>query len=590
MRSAGAAARIVLTKAAAKSLGVSASELTTENGMVIAADGTSIAYTELAGEAANIKPPSNPPLREKSKWRYLGKSLDRLDMVEKCTGTAEYAIDVRLPDMAYATVRVNCHLGAGVKSYDASKAKARADVKKVVPVKNGLAVVSTNTWNAFQAVQDLEIEWEPAPYPVNDADIVASHRAAFDDKPDSQKRKDGDVEAVLAEGDIIETEYLVPYLAHATMEPMNAVAHLRDGKLDLWVGTQSPTRCLDVAKDLTGLDEDDIDIHTMYLGGGFGRRGEIDFVAQAIEVAKAMEGTPIKLVWSREEDMCHDMYRPLTLARFRGAIRDGKPAAFDMHVAASAAAIDAFERQGMNLNMADPTITQNAWDNPYKIDNYRVTGYRAKKALPVGFWRSVGASQNAFFQECATDELANAANADPLQFRLDMLDHEPSRKVLEAVAEMSGWGGALPEGRARGIAYYLSFGVPVAEVIEIVDTGAGLKVDKAFVAADVGLALDPRNIEAQLQSGVIYGLTAAIQGAITIEDGVVKQKNFNEYDAMRMYQAPSIDVRILENGPHITGVGEPGLPPAAPALANAIFALSGKRIRELPLNNSIAFI
>ena len=261
-----------------------------------------------------------------------------------------------------------------------------------------------------------------------------------------------------------------------------------------------------------------------------------------------------------------------------------------MQVAASASVLDAMGRQGTNLSIPDPSIVQNAWDNPYTVENYRVTGYKADKMLPVGYWRSVGASQNGFFQESAIDELAHAAGADPLEFRLNLLDHQPSRRVLEAVGQLSNWGETLPENHGRGVAFFLSFGVPVAEVIEVAVTADGIKLVNAFAAVDVGIALDPRNIEAQVQSAMVYGLTAAMLGEITVENGAVVQSNFNDYDALRMYQAPPIKVKILENGSKIRGIGEPGTPPAAPALANAIFAATGMRIRELPLKNSIRFI
>ena len=589
MRKAGAAARIVLVKAAAKQLGISASDLKTDGGAVVAADGTRIPYADLAVLARDIKPPKNPDLKPQSEWKLLGKTLPKVDMAAKCTGTAKYAIDVRLPGMLYAAVKTNPNLRAGVVSYDASKTESMPGVRKVVPINNGVAVVATNTWNAFRAADALEIEWETADYPKSTSEMIAGVKAAFKDKPDSQMRDDGDVEAEIDGADIVEAEYLVPYLAHATMEPLNAVAHLKDGRLDVWAGTQGPTRAHEVAKDITGLDGDDVHIHTTFLGGGFGRRAETDFVEQAVQVAKAMEGTPIKLTWPREHDIRHDTYRPLTAAKFKGAVKDGGAVSYDMHVSAAAVVLEAMARQGTNLSIADPTIVQNAWDNPYQIENYRVSGYKAPPMLTVGYWRSVGASQNGFFQESATDELAHAAGADPLEFRLNLLEHEPSRKVLEAVGEMSNWGAPLPQGHGRGVAFYLAFGVPTAEVIEVASTPDGIKLVNAWAAADVGTALDPGNLEAQIQGGMVYGLTAAIMGEITAENGAVVQSNFHDYDAMRMYQTPPIAVKILENGNKITGIGEPGTPPAAPALANAIFAATGQRIRELPLKNSIKF-
>ena len=589
MRKAGAAARTVLVKAASKELDVPVRDLKTDNGAVVGPDGTRIAYTALAERAAKITPPSDPDLKPRSEWKILGKKQQRVDMVGKSTGTATYGIDVRLPGMLYATVKMNCHIGSGMSSFDASRAEARPEVKKVIAFENGLAVVATNTWYAFRAVDEITVDWQGPDYPEAQSDIVASVLASFDDDHDSQLRNDGDTEEGLAGGDVIEGTYQVPYLAHSTMEPMNAVAWLRDGKLDIWTGTQAPTRVRTDAAAVSGLKEDAISVHTTLLGGGFGRRSETDYVQQAVRIAMAMEGTPVKMTWSREEDMCHDVYRPLAAAQFKGTVKDGRIDTFDLNIASSPTALNAFKRQGLNLNIPDPTIVQNAWDNPYDIANYRVTGYKSPVALPLGFWRSVGASKCGFFQEGPIDELAHAGGLDPLQARLDLLSHAPSRKVIETVAEMSNWGSPLPEGHGRGVAYYLSFGAPTAEVIEVAMTPEGLKIVKIDSAIDVGIALDPYNIEGQVQSGIIYGLTAAIMGEITVDQGRVSQSNFHDYDGMRLYQTPDIHVRVLETGPKITGVGEPGTPPAAPALANAIFAATGQRIRELPLNKHIQF-
>jgi isoquinoline 1-oxidoreductase beta subunit len=298
---------------------------------------------------------------------------------------------------------------------------------------------------------------------------------------------------------------------------------------------------------------------------------------------------PIKLTWSREEDMTHDAYRPLATARCRATVADGMPVAFDLSLSAPSAIESQLGRIGVSIPGPDISIVQAAWDQPYAIPNYRVTGFRAPVMTPISSWRSVGASQNGFFHESAMDEIAHAAGADPLHMRLALLQHEPSRKVLEAVAAMSGWGSGLPVGHGRGVAFVLSFGVPVGEVIEVAATPNGIRIIQAWAAVDVGIALDPRNIEAQVQSAINFGLAAAIMGEITLKDGAVEQSNFHNYDAIRMAQAPAIEVRILQNGEKIRGIGEPGLPPAAPALANAIFAATGQRIRELPLQKHIRF-
>jgi len=325
------------------------------------------------------------------------------------------------------------------------------------------------------------------------------------------------------------------------------------------------------------------------MGGGFGRRAEMDFIKQAIDVAKAMEGTPVKMTWTREEDVTHDNYRPGAIARFRGAIADGTPTAFDLRLSTLSVIESQFGRIGLPLPGPDISIVQSAWDQPYAIPNYRVTGYRTPAMIPVSSWRSVGASQNGFFHESIIDELAHAAGRDPLDLRLSLMSHEPSRRVIEAVAEMSDWGSTLPDGHGKGVAFVLSFGVPVAEVVEVADTERGIRIVNAWAAVDVGTALDPRIIEAQVQSGINFGLAAAMMSEITVSDGKVEQSNFHDYNSIRINQAPAIAVKILENGEKIRGIGEPGLPPAAPALANAIFAATGQRIRELPLNKHVTF-
>lgn len=591
MRKAGAAARLVLIDAAAKKLGVNAKDLKTENGAVIAPDGTRIAYSQLASAAAKIDPPKDPALKPKSEWKLLGKSLPRVDMVAKSTGKAQFAIDVRLPDMLYATVKMNPHLEAGIKSFDASAAEKMPGVKKILPLDTGFAVVAGNTWQAFKAADAIEVEWEAPNYPLTTgAQDEVLDNAFRPEYIDDHARNDGNVEEGLKTGDVIGGEYSVPYLAHATMEPMTAAALLKDGRLEIWAGNQVPTQIIKEAVMLTGLSEDDIYVNTLYLGGGFGRRAEMDFIKQTIKVAQAMEGTPIKLAWSREEDITHDYYRPSAKARFKASIVDGAPHAIDLHLSTTSVLDSQFGRIDLNMPGPDATIVQSAWDQPYGVENYSVTGYKAPMMLPVGSWRSVGASQNAFFHECMLDEIAHAAGADPLQMRLDLMTHEPSRNVLKAAAKLGGWGTPLAEGRARGIAYNLSFGVPTAEVIEIEQTAQGIKIVKVSAAVDVGVALDPRNVEAQVQSAIVYGLSAAVNGEITVEDGKVQQSNFHDYEPMRMYQCPEIEVAILEGGKKIRGIGEPGLPPAAPALANAVFSLTGERIRALPLKHAVQFV
>jgi len=588
MRLAGAAARAALVEAAALRLNVPADALKTEAGKVIAPDGTTLAYTDLAPDAAGIDLPAEPPLKPRTGWKLLGKTQPRTDMVAKVTGTAQFAIDLRLPGMRFATVRTNPRLGGPMTGYDASAAETMPGVERIIPLDNGVAVVATNTWTAMQAADAITSDWGPAPYPATSAAIAETLRAAFtEDRKDSTNRNDGDVDATLSPDDW-QAEYSVPYLAHATMEPMSSAALLKDGKLTVWSGNQLPTQIVAEAQAITGLPPEAITVETLLMGGGFGRRAEMDIIRQTITVAKAMEGTPVLLTWSREEDMTHDAYRPAAIARVRAKLDGGTLTAFDFATCSSSVVESQAGRLGYSIPGPDGAIVQGAWEQPYRFANHRVTGYRAPAMVPVGSWRSVGASQNAFFHETAIDELAHAAGIDPLEFRLAHIGHDPSRKVLEAVADLSGWG-TTTAGRAKGIAFCMSFGVPVAEVIEVENTPAGLRMTGAWIAADVGTALDPGNIEAQLQGGMIYGLSAAIRGEITFADGMAEQANFWDYEPLRLSQCPPIATRILENLPHIRGIGEPGTPPAAPALGNAIFALTGQRLRDLPFARSMGF-
>ena len=590
MRLAGAAARTVLIEAAAEKLGVGTDTLTTDSGAVVAQDGTRLSYTQLATAAATIALPKNVALKPETDWTVLGKSQPRVDVAGKSTGTAQYAIDIRLPDMLYASAKTNPHLGGAMISFDASRAESMPGVRKIVPIEGGVAVVATNTWYAFQAVNAINFEWAEADYPSTTEGMFERIADSFiDEREDSQHRDDGDVVQALDSVKTVEAEYKAPFLAHATMEPMNATALLKGGKLEVWAGTQNPTQVLTEGETITGLEREDITVHTTLMGGGFGRRAEMDFIKQAIHVAKAMPGTPVKLTWTREEDTTHDAYRPAAIARFRGAVDKGMPVALDLQLSSCSVIESQMGRIGFPVAGADVTLVQTAWDQPYAIPNYRVTGFRVPAMIPVGSWRSVGGSQNGFFHESAMDELAHEAGIDPLEMRLKLMTDEPSRRVLEAVAAMSNWGETLPEGHGRGVAFVLSFGVPVAEVIEVVNTPNGIKIVSVSAAVDVGTALDPRNIEAQVQSGINFGLTAAMMGDITIKKGRIEQTNFHNYGSMRMNQAPTIKVRILENQSRIRGIGEPGTPPAAPALANAIFAASGQRIRELPFNKHVRF-
>ncbi len=591
MRMAGAVAREVLLLAAEKQTGIAKADLKTRSGTVVMPDGKSLSYASLATTAAAIEAPTTVKLKPETEWRYLGKSMPRIDMVAKCTGTTIYGIDLRMPGMVYATVRSNPHLGGDMKGYDAATAEKSKGVIKVVPMAGGVGVIADNTWRAFKAANLIKFDWGPAPYPASTEAMFDTVAASFiPARQDSRLKNEGNVEAALTGASVIEAEYKVPYLAHAPLEPMNVVVQLKDGRLDIWTGTQIPMFLVKNAASMLGLRTEDVYLHAQMSGGSFGRRLEDDYVQQAVQLAKAFPGRPIKMTWTREEDMTHDFPRPLAIARMRGAVKDGKVDAYDLSIACPSVNASQLARQKLFIPGPDVSIVAGAWDQPFKIPNYRVTGYRVPELVPVSSWRSVGASGNGFLHDCFLDELIHAAGADPLKERLRLCWHEPSRKVLEAVGEMSSWGNELAKDRGRGIAFTLSFGVPTAEVVEVTKTPRGIRIERVFVAVEVGRVLDPENFVNQVQGGVIWGLGHAMNAQLTYADGVAQQTNYNAFEGMRLYQAPRIEVRALSNTNEIRGIGEPSVPPAAPALANAIFAATGKRIRELPLNKYIDFV
>ena len=604
MREAGCAARETLKLAASERLGVVVDELSTADGHVVFGD-TRLSYGELAEAAARLDPPSGMELKPQSDWKILGKSTPRTDALAKSTGAPIFGIDVRLPDMLFATVKMSPRIGAKMKSFDPAEALKVRDVVDVIDITGpetekfggGFAVIATNTWAAFQGAEAVEAEWEDAPYPPTTEALFETLEAAINNpEVTSNVRDDGDANLAFADAPrdrIIEAEYRVPHLAHATMEPMNATAWLRDGKLDVWTGTQAPTIVLgDVASE-AGLEKEAVEVHTTYLGGGFGRRGEVDFARYATRVAKATKGKPVQVVWSREEDTTHDTYRPSSIGRFRALLNDdGNPTTLAMKLASPSIIASVMARTFPSLSPAGPdnTMFQGATDQPYGFENYSVDVAKAEIDIPLGFWRSVGHSSNAYFYESFLDEVAIAGGKDPLQMRLDLLkDHPAAVGVLKKVAEMSGWGEQTAPGRGKGLAFHLSFGTWVAEVIEVSVEDDEVTIENVWCAADLGTVLDPAIVSAQMQSGIIYGLSAAMGQEITFDDGMVEQGNFDTYDAMRMNQCPKFEIAVLDNAEHMGGAGEPGTPPAAPALANAIYAATGKRIRQMPLSSEIDF-
>jgi isoquinoline 1-oxidoreductase beta subunit len=411
-----------------------------------------------------------------------------------------------------------------------------------------------------------------------------------EDQQDSRQRDDGDVVAAMDGADVIEAEYRAPYLAHAPLEPISALVEVSESRVDVWTGTQIPRFVQTNVSKLTGVDFDDVHVHVLMMGGSFGHRLEDRVVKEATEIAMQMPGVPVKLTYSREEDMAHNDTRQIAMARGRGTVKNGQVETMDLGIAMPSVVASQMGRQGLSLPGPDTQIVAGAWEQPLSIPNYRITGYRAPELAPISSWRSVGASTNGFFHDVFLDELIHAAGADQMEERLRLCWHEPSRKVLEKAAEMSNWGAPLAANKGRGVGFCMSFGVTVAEVVEVTSTVNGIKLDKVWVAAEVGKVVDPNMFENMVQGGVNWALGHAIMSEITYSDGMTEQENFDTFESLRMYQAPKIEVVGLENGDHVRGMGEPMVPPAAAALSNAIFAATGQRIREMPMNKFIDFV
>ena len=594
LRRTGASARETLKAAAADRHGIAADRLGTEAGHVVLPDGIRIPYADLA-EAAAARDPVPAEPRPAGAWRLLGRPLPRVDMVAKATGTATFSGDIRLPGMRFATVRMTPHPGGGMDRFDPAEALEMPGVDTVIDLDTGFAVVARSTWEAMQAADAVDVSWTEGPGPQDTAAIFERIRQAFGTRRNSRPRNDGDVErAFQLAGTVISAEYRVPFLHHATMEPMGAAALYETGETDrltLWTGNQAPILHRDKAAEAVGLDADAVTVITPMMGGGFGRRTETDFSVLAARVARAVPDVPVQVTWSREEDFTHGFYRPGAIARMRGALAGGGIDAFEARVAAPSVTRQAARRMaGFAPPGPDRGHLEGMADQPYEFPHARVEGYLAEMPVPVGFWRAVGTSFNGFFHESFIDELAHTAGRDPLEFRLAHLGDGISRGVVEAVGEMSGWGAEKPQGLGRGVAFTRSFGTPVAQVVEVRDEGGAIRISRAWVACDIGLALDPGIIRQQMEGGLIFGLSAAALQAITFRDGMVEQQNFPDHDALRITNAPEVAVRILQSHRHIGGAGEPATPPAMAALANAVFDLTGERIRELPLSRQVDFV
>ncbi|HZT27768.1 MAG TPA: molybdopterin cofactor-binding domain-containing protein [Pseudolabrys sp.] len=585
---AGASARERLIAAAAHRWNVPASTCTAANSTVThAQSGRSLDYGALAADAAAIKLDKEPAIRTPDQFKLIGKRLPRLDTPVKINGTARFAIDTKVPGMVYAAVAACPVFGGKLKSVDESPVRGRRGVLQVVKLDNAVAVVADRFWRAKEALLLLKPEWDVGPAGTTDSVQFAKLYRDTLDGPMVNARSDGNVDDAFAKGGkVVEATYEAPYLAHATMEPLNATVHLQADKLEIWLGSQSPMGTIKQAAAASGLKPEQIVVHNCFIGGGFGRRSINDEMRQAVLLAKQV-GKPVKLVWTREEDMTHDRYRPQAAVRMKTALGpDGMPTAFDARIAVGSI----LRSTGISKveNGVEAQAVEGIANIPYAIPNVRVGCMLKNTHVPVMFWRSVGSSQNAFFVESYIDEMAHAAGQDPYQFRRKLLAGKSDfLGVLDTIAQKSDWGKPLGPNRGRGIAIHECYGSIIGQVAEVtVKHDGGVRVDRVVAAVDCGHVVNPGIVEAQIQSGVIYGLSAALYGEITIKDGRVVQNNFDEYEVVRLADAPKIEVYLaLSGGKKWGGIGEPGTAATAPAVANAVFAATGTRVRSMPLKN-----
>lgn len=569
LRSASAEARVRLLRAAARRWGVDAGECRTERGYVEhAASGRRLAYGELSEAAARLAAPRRVPLREPAEFRYIGRPLPRLDIPAMCLGKTCYGIDVAVPGALVAVVARPPMFGGSVKRFDDRAARAVPGVRHVLAIAGGIAVVAEDFWSAQRGREALRIEWKTGGHArLSSAWIERELAAALDRKGRVVKDRGDALRALRRRQRIVEAVYRTPYLAHATIEPMNCVAHVRRDGCDVWAGTQNQTAAQETAARIVGLPKSKVRVHTQFLGGGFGRRLETDFIAEAVELSKAL-GLPVQVIWTRSDDLQHDRYRPAHTMRLEASLdENGRPEAWMMRIAGSE-----FTLEGIEV--------------PYAVPALREEHVRIESPAPAGYWRSVGASNNAFGIECFVDELAYRAGKDPLDYRLDLLAEAPRHAaVLRHAAERAGWGTPLKPGCGRGVAVYESFGSVVALVIEAGIVAGAIRVERAVCTIDCGTVVLPDAVHAQLEGSIAFGLSAALKEEIRISSGRVRQASFKDYPILTFAEMPRVETGILESDAEPGGVGEPAVPVVAPALANALFAATGRRWRRLPLRS-----
>jgi isoquinoline 1-oxidoreductase beta subunit len=584
---AGATGREMLIATAAKIWKVTPASCRAENGRVIHESGKKLTYGELADKAAKVPVPKDVQLKNPGTYKIVGKARHRLDSPAKVNGTAQFGLDVKLPGLLTAVVARSPVFGGKVVSFKADKAKAVPGVKEVVQVPSGIAVVANGIWAAQKGREALEIVWEEGEWSRLSTEGMREEFAKLAQGPGLAARKEGDPEEALAKvARKLSAEYEVPYLAHATMEPLNCCVDFKKDRCDIWTGTQFQTVDRNAAAAVAGLKPEQVRVHTTYLGGGFGRRANprSDFVVGAVEVAKAVK-KPVKVIWTREDDMKGGYYRPMWYDRVTAGLdANGNPLVWK-HTIVGQSILVGTPFESMVKDGVDETSVEGAKDIPYKIPNILVDLHSPKIGVPVLWWRSVGHSHTAFVVESFLDELAHAAGKDPFEFRRTLLADKPRhRGVLELVAEKAGWGKPLQAGHGRGIAVHESFGSFIAQVAEVSVSPEGkVRVHRVVCAIDCGRIVNPDTIAAQMESGIVFGLSAALYGAITLKNGRVEQSNFDDYPLLRINEMPQVEVHVAPNQEAPGGVGEPGVPPIAPAVANAIFAVTGARVRSLPM-------
>ena len=589
LRLAGASARVMLMQAAATQWAVDVAECRVDGGRILNTDGEALTYGEVAEAASKLPVPKDVPLKAPADFTLIGTRARRTDTAGKVDGTAVFGLDVRLPGMLYAAF-VQCPvLGGSVQAVNAATAEAMPGVRRVLTSGNGVVVVADHYWQARQARDALKITWIEGPNAGLDSKRIAATLAGAGEPGSGiPVRSEGDAVAALAGAHrVVRAVYRLPLLAHATLEPMNCTADVRDGACDLYVGTQVQGIAQATAAKAAGLEPSQVRVHTTLLGGGFGRRLEVDFIPAAVEASKAL-GMPVQVIWTREDDMTHDTYRPAAHDVIAGALdAEGRLIAWQFHLAGPSVTARMFPGAVADPKVADPFAVEAAQNFPYDVPNVAVDYRRQEIGIDVGYWRSVSHALNCFVAESFMDELAHAAGKNPFEFRRALLEKQPRfRRVLEEAATMAGWGQA-PAGRHQGIALMEGYGTYLAQVAEVSVKDGALTVHRVVCAVDCGRMVNPAIVESQVESGIVYGLTAALWGEVTLARGRVQQTNFDRYRLMRMNEAPAIEVKLLESPEAPGGAGEPSTAVVGPAVCNAIFAATGRRIRDLPITKTL---